>query len=271
MGPVKLGNGIASLRGSHSYGIVFVLVLTIIMATISIPAGTSGRGASIVALAAMTLAVAVWVSGTTARAPKLAAGLALFAALAAVVSWLTPGIEDEAVVTTRFVVLAVVIVLPFVIGEGSFRAMREEGVTLGVVFGAVSIYLLIALAFAVIYAIVGDIASTPFFTQAGDAPFAAEFADYMYFSVVTQTTVGYGDLTPATGAARAFAAAQGLMGQLYLVSVVAVVVGNFGRGTDTERELEQRKLAATKEELGKLVPGQKKGDGPEDKAPPGGS
>ena len=244
---------------------VFVLVLVIIMVSIGLPPDNAGRGVVMVALSALTLFVAVYISGTSAWTPRIVAGLVVFAAFAAVMTWLIPGVKDEVGVATRLVVLSVVIVLPFVIGGGALRAMKEEGVTLGVVFGAVAIYLLIAVAFAVTYAIIGDVGSKPFFAGGGTTDFDA-FPEFMYFSVITQSTVGYGDLVPATGAGRAFASAQALMGQLYLVSVVAVVVGNFGRGTDRQRQMQQKRLKSLQDEVAQLESDQpaSKADGKDD-------
>jgi hypothetical protein len=51
---------------------------------------------------------------------------------------------------------------------------------------------------------------------------------FLYFSFVTLTTVGFGDLTPADGSGRMLAVVEALVGQLYLVSVV---VANIGRGS----------------------------------------
>lgn len=52
-------------------------------------------------------------------------------------------------------------------------------------------------------------------------------SDTLYFSLITLTTVGFGDITPEANLARAIAAAEALVGQLYLVSVVAAVVSRF--------------------------------------------
>jgi hypothetical protein len=52
-------------------------------------------------------------------------------------------------------------------------------------------------------------------------------SDTLYFSLVTLTTVGYGDITPEANLARAIAVTEALVGQLYLVSVVAAVVSRF--------------------------------------------
>jgi hypothetical protein len=52
--------------------------------------------------------------------------------------------------------------------------------------------------------------------------------DQLYFSFVTLCTVGYGDLTPAGGIARAFAVTEMLVGQIYLVTIVSLIVSNLG-------------------------------------------
>lgn len=253
---MRVGEEIKALRGSHRYVIVFVLVLAIIMVSIALPPDNSGRGLLMIALTALTLVVAVWLSGTTAWTPRIAVGLVIFAAVAAACSWLIPGVKDEVGVATRLVVLSVVMVLPLVIGEGAYRSMKQDGVTLGVVFGAIANYLLIAVGFAVIYAITSDIETAPFFAGMKVMKFGY-FPDFMYFSVVTQSTVGYGDFVPATGAGRAFASVQALMGQLYLVSVVAIVVGNFGQGTERQRKKQQQKMKELHKEVTQLEADQK--------------
>ncbi len=53
--------------------------------------------------------------------------------------------------------------------------------------------------------------------------------DRLYFSFTTMTTVGFGDLTAAGDAGRMLAITEALLGQLYLVSVVALIVANLGR------------------------------------------
>jgi voltage-gated potassium channel Kch len=92
---------------------------------------------------------------------------------------------------------------------------------------------------------VSAVTGQPFFVQTSmPGPI-----DYLYFSYVTLTTVGYGDFTAATSVGRMIAVSEALTGQLYLVSAVALLVGNIGRtivrgarradvelGTDLEAE-----------------------------------
>jgi len=66
-------------------------------------------------------------------------------------------------------------------------------------------------------------------------PDKASAANITYFSYVTMTTVGYGDLTLRANVPRMFAVTEALMGQLYLVSAVALVVSRLGQERRTLR------------------------------------
>jgi len=85
---------------------------------------------------------------------------------------------------------------------------------------------LIGSLYAFAYGLVSSIGSDPFFAQHGHVDTTRNF---LYFSFVTITTVGYGDLTAATNLGRSFAIAEALTGQIYLVTVVATIVGGLGR------------------------------------------
>lgn len=90
---------------------------------------------------------------------------------------------------------------------------------------AVCIYVLLGLTFAFAVECVGEFGSRPFFA----AHEAGTQGDYTYFSFVTMATVGYGDLTAEGGIGRALAVTEGLLGQIFLVTAVAALVGNLGR------------------------------------------
>lgn len=99
---------------------------------------------------------------------------------------------------------------------------RLEARLPGYRFGGVLVLLLITFVFTAI----GDIGSQRFFAQQA----SASTADYLYFSYVTLTTVGYGDLTAAGDVARAVAVLEASLGRIYLVTVIALLVANLGRG-----------------------------------------
>ena len=102
--------------------------------------------------------------------------------------------------------------------------VRDHGVTLHTMFGVLCIYLLLGILFAFLYGIVGVTSSGPFFAQHA----AESTKNFLYFSFVTITTVGYGDLTAASNLGRSIAIAEALTGQIYLVTVVAAIVGGLG-------------------------------------------
>lgn len=119
---------------------------------------------------------------------------------------------------------AVMLLVPVAILRKIGKEFSEEGVDLEVVLGALCAYLYIGTYFASLYDVVAHLSKSPFFAQPG----AGSRLDYLYFSFVTLTTTGYGDLSPAFGPGRMIAVTEAVIGQLYLVSVVAIVVSAFG-------------------------------------------
>jgi Ion channel len=86
-------------------------------------------------------------------------------------------------------------------------------------------YLLAGMLFSFVYVVIGAIDADALFAEVT----TPTTADALYFSFVTLCTVGYGDLTPAGDLARIVAIGQMLLGQIYLVTVVSLIVANLGR------------------------------------------
>ncbi|HWS94884.1 MAG TPA: ion channel [Candidatus Methylomirabilis sp.] len=92
---------------------------------------------------------------------------------------------------------------------------------------AVSIYLLLAYTWAAIYAAMINLYPGSF--QLG-ANATDRQSDLLYFSLVTLTTVGYGDIVPLSGEARMLAALEAVTGVLYVAITVAILVSAYRRG-----------------------------------------
>lgn len=108
------------------------------------------------------------------------------------------------------------------------RIFEHDRVTLQQVIAALAAYLETALVFAFVYAGVDSFSDGRLLN--GDLAVGASGGpEYLYFSVVTMTTLGYGDLTPATQAARTLVMVETLFGQIFLVVLVAYLVGSLGR------------------------------------------
>ena len=104
------------------------------------------------------------------------------------------------------------------------RVAKAPVINLRVVINAITVYLMLGLFFAYLYMTLSAAADEGFFTQGPGQPTSV----FLYFSYITLATIGYGDFTPAHTIGRFAAVAEGLMGQLYLVTILAVIVSNLG-------------------------------------------
>ncbi len=113
--------------------------------------------------------------------------------------------------------------LALVILQDVFK--RRQRVTAEVIYAALAVYLLMGLAFAFGYGLI-DILQPDAFTSRGlIAGNSTEvFEGFVYFSFVTLTTLGFGDITPNTLQAGAFVYLQAMAGQVYLAVLVARLV-----------------------------------------------
>ncbi len=207
------------LRGAHrSWGRSPVRWACAIY-TVAAP-NTQGWHLGVVLLQAVIVIAAVWSAGSP-EAVRLAVGTVVVAALiAAIVSLLSEGDSQR-----EFSLLAATLagLVPVIVGRGLLRTLRAEGASERVIAGALSLYLLIGMFCAYAYGAIGAVGGGSLFAGRGDGT----VADHVYFSFVTQTTVGYGDFSPEEPAARAMAIVQALTGQLYLVTVISLLVGGF--------------------------------------------
>jgi uncharacterized membrane protein len=111
------------------------------------------------------------------------------------------------------------------------RILPKETVDIESLFGAVDVYIIIGLIYSVLFIGMAHFAyanhKTPFLAQPPPTPHPA--SDYVYLSFVTLTTVGFGDLTPLSDVARSVVVLEALMGQIFLVTLVARLVSLYSR------------------------------------------
>ena len=159
------------------------------------------------------------VSGVLALAERgaLRAALLPFALLTVAVdlgSWLVP-VPPLLVEATGL--LALLLLLAVVL----FHTLRDGPITFYRIQGGIAAYLLLGVAWAHAYALVALLRPGAFTgaLSAGDGPRA-----FLYFSFVTLTTVGYGDVLPVHPAARSLAMLEAVVGPLYLAILLARLV-----------------------------------------------
>jgi hypothetical protein len=207
-----------TLRGSRRYLLVLLLIVTSFVFTAAAPDAGWARGVLLLIESAI-LAVALWSS----RAGGLAARLLLVGA-AVVLAAVQLETTDRALTSAASVLAGLFVVATiFVIARG---VIGERKVNQQAVIGAVCIFLLLGMLFTFVYSVAAVYGAGPFFVQDTDGTTAVR----QYFSFVTLTTVGYGDYSPASDLGHTLANTEALLGQLYLVTVVAVLVGRMTRG-----------------------------------------
>ena len=201
------------------------LLLLAIVAAFAIQGVASPQRWSQVAvtvLLATTLALAFWAAN--ARPSVMRTVIAVGAVIVAF-SIVEAATGHVAGAGTRISNMLLVLFAPPAIVIGVVRTLRARGrVTLEAVFGVLCLYILIGMFFAFLYGAIDRLGS-PFFAQ----DVAATVAKCLYFSFTTMTTVGYGDLTAAGNLGHTLAVSEALLGQIYLVTVVSVIVGNLSR------------------------------------------
>jgi hypothetical protein len=251
----------ASPRFADSFGLVLLLLVLSYFVIAAAGDGNAGRVVSMVIFAATTW-LALRAAQVKRRILQLALTLIPLVTIAAIVLMLV-GSEDTAMVVNKLLTILLVVVAPVAILR---RLIDHPVISLNTFYGAVCVYLLIAMFFATTYGLIALISGDQFFAQLDVAPRDTSAVDYLYFSFVTITTTGYGDLTAATGVGRMTAVLEAIFGQLYLITVVALVVQNLGQksrlGRKMGEELEQASSgagtaegAATEDASGTTTPG----------------
>jgi hypothetical protein len=201
------------------FGVVLLLLL---VTFVFLASGPTGHWVPFVAvvLQGATLLAALSASDANRRLWRLAIAVVVIGLVSATGVWIADFDNADGVL---FILNALLVgSAPVVIATS---LIRRRVVDVHTVMGALCIYVLLGMLWAFGFGAVGAFSSDPFFVQQT----TATVADYLYFSFVTLTTVGYGDLTAAGGLSRAFAVVEALTGQLYLVTVVALVVSRMAR------------------------------------------
>jgi hypothetical protein len=217
--PRGWGADLERSRPGARYGLVLLLLL---VTFVFMAAGPTGDWVPLVTaiLQGATLLLALAASESGARLIRLSVLLVAVAIAAGVVVLANGGHDARGYSNILSVFL--VGVAPFAI---SAYLIRRRVIDVHTVLGAVCIYVFIGMFFAFIFSAMGELGSQPFFAQQP----SATIADYLYFSFVTLTTVGYGDLSARGGLGRATAVLDALLGQIYLVTVIALLVSQLGR------------------------------------------
>ena len=176
----------------------------------------------VTALFAGTLLLALWAADAKPIIVRAAAVIAL-ALLAISVAEAASGSVDNA--ATRIANLMLVLLAPPAVVIGVLRSIRaRKKVTITAVLGVLCLYILLGLFFAQLYGAIDRVSGHFFANGVQATP-----SDCVYFSFTTLATIGYGDITASGNLGHTLAVSEGLVGQIYLVTIVSLFVGNLGR------------------------------------------
>lgn len=183
-------------------------------------------GAAILLLAFRAAEFPRWAVGAAAALATVIIALSIVRATAG-------GIGDGA---ARAMNATLLVFGPPAVAVGVLRELRASGqVRLDAVLGVLSLYMLLGLLFGFVYGALDRFGDEPFFAGAE----TATVAHCLYFSFTTLTTVGYGDFVAQTDVGHTLAVFEALIGQIYLVTVVSLIVGNLGRPTQRDRAADE--------------------------------
>jgi voltage-gated potassium channel len=105
--------------------------------------------------------------------------------------------------------------------------VKSKEVDTDVIFSAVAVYVLFGFCGAILAAVIMFFVPTAFSLN---STYSSQFHQFLYFSFVTITTTGYGDILPVTPLARTLAIFLALFGQLYLTVIIGILIGKYLSG-----------------------------------------
>lgn len=211
----RLASAVRQLRASHSYSFVLLLILIGFAFTATAPDEPWSRGVLLLIQCA-TLVTALWTSRSGPFELRVTA-LVLTIGIA-VLQIVTDSKALTATVGAFSGLLVIATILVIVRGIISEGAVSQRSV-----IGAICIYFLLGMVFVFAYGVLAVLGSGPLFVQGTDGTLALR----LYFSFVTLATVGYGDYTTASNLGHMLSVLEALIGQLYLVTVIAVLVSRM--------------------------------------------
>jgi hypothetical protein len=206
---------------NHLELLITLIVLLVVQSFLSNESYFQRALFNILFLAVVLSAIRTLSESRTRLVAAMTAGIIAYA-----LSWFAEARPSIALATvTDFCYIAVFGALFIALAESVFR---DGPIDLNRIVGAVSIYLVLGLIWAFLYSLLETIQPGSFaLSRQGIADHAQMnlVSEFIYFSIVTLTTLGYGDIAPLSRPARMFATLEAITGQLYVAIVIARLVG----------------------------------------------
>jgi hypothetical protein len=220
-------------RATDAFGLVLALVLVTFILT-SLLSNSGWGSVLIMAVTSATSVIALASSDAPARLVHSAIYLSALSLLLAIIEAVT-----GAYVWLNFGGLVQVILLGVATVAVLIRVVTSVEVNARTILGAISVYTTLGLLFGFAYEAIGRVQGSPFFSGEPHV----HHGDYLFFSYTTLTTTGYGDLVPAGQPGEMIATFEMLIGQIFLVTLVAGLVSLWRPGEGLKRRRAARRGA----------------------------
>ncbi len=227
----RLAGAVADRDSANKYGLVVILIMVCYVTSVS----TEHAGGAIAVMLVQLVTLFLTFSASESRKAQRIAGVACV--VVAVVAVATYGFgvafqfDDSVIKVLAILSVLLYLVAPLVILR---HLLRRDKVDARTILGAVAIYLMLGMMFAFSYRALSLWQTVPFFGADG----RGDPADFLFFSFITLTTTGYGDLVPAANPGQSIAVLEAIIGQLFLVTALAKIVNawrvpGIGGASDT--------------------------------------
>lgn len=230
----RIAGAVADRDAANKYGLVVLLIMLCYVTSVS----SEHAGGAIIVMLMQLVTLYLTFNASESRRAQRAAGIAcLVVAVLAVASFgfgVAFEFDDWVIKVLAIVSVVLYLIAPFVILR---HLLRRDVVDARTIMGAIAIYLMLGMMFAFTYRAISLWQTDPaFFGTDG----RGDNADFLFFSFITLTTTGYGNLVPATNPGQTIAVMEAIIGQLFLVTALAKIVnawrvpGIGGAGPDPD-------------------------------------
>ena len=208
---------LAGTRAANRYGWVIVLILISYVTSVN---ADGSLGITIVMLFELVTLWLAFSASESYRAQRIVGIACVLVGIGAVATAVFGHVFEVDATAERLLAVASVaayLIAPLVILR---HLIRRQVVDQRTVLGAIAIYLLLGMTFAFTFRLIALLQSGPFFGDNGPG----NNAEFLFFSFITLTTTGYGNLVPASNPGQSIAVLEAILGQLFLVTALAKIV-----------------------------------------------
>jgi hypothetical protein len=236
---IRAPGGERWLRRAEQVTDAFGLVLLMVLVTFVLTSLIHNTGWGAVLIMGATAATSI-VALTSAHAPPHHVHIAIYLSAASLLLTIVTAVTGAALWLNLGAILQVLLLTTAMVSV-LIRVVTAAEVSARTILGAISVYTVLGLLFGFAYEAIARVQDTPFFE--GDPP--VHKGDFLFFSYTTLTTTGYGDLVPGGQPGQMIATFEMLIGQIFLVTLVAGLVAVWRPGAALKERRDRRAAKPT--------------------------